>query len=53
MKKSLFILLLVSVALNVGLISGYVRIGSPQSFEQMAYTDNQRALMSALVEDNQ
>jgi hypothetical protein len=42
-------LLIVSLALNVGLISGVVRIASPEQHVEMAYSDSQRALMDALV----
>jgi hypothetical protein len=48
-----FTLLIVSAALNVGLISGYVRIASPETHVQTAYTDAQRGLMDALVEESQ
>jgi Na+-transporting NADH:ubiquinone oxidoreductase subunit NqrC len=44
-------LFVISLILNVGLISGYVRIASPAQHQEMAYTDSQRALMAALVED--
>lgn len=49
--STLFTLLLISAALNAGLITGYVRIGSPEKFERMAVEDSQRALLTALVED--
>jgi len=44
---------IVSAVLNIGLVSGYVRIASPDQHKEMAYADSQRALMSALVEDVQ
>lgn len=51
--STLFTLLTVSAALNVGLITGHIRIGSPEKLQEMAYTDSQRAMMAALVEDVQ
>lgn len=50
MKKVLFVLLLVSTIMNAGLISGWVRIGSPEEATQTAYIDSQRDLMTALID---
>lgn len=49
----LFTLLIISLSLNAGLITGHVRIGSPEKMQEMAYNDNQRALMNALVAENE
>lgn len=53
MKQATLTLLAISLLLNVGLITGYIRIASPEKQQEMAYSDSQRALMSALVKDNQ
>jgi len=47
----LFTLLIVSLGLNAGLISGNVKIGTKEQLQEVAYNDNQRALMDALVDD--
>lgn len=49
----LFTLLIISLALNAGLVTGHVRIGSPEKMREMAYNDSQRALMDALIGENQ
>lgn len=47
---ALVTLCLLETLLLGGLISGYVRIGSPESMQQLAYTDSQRELMNRLVD---
>lgn len=43
-------LLICSAVLNIGLVSGYIRVASPDSHAQVAYMDNQRELMTELME---
>ncbi len=53
MKQVILTLLFISLSLNAGLITGYVRIGSPEKMQEMAYNDTQRALMDALVVEHE
>ncbi len=51
MKPTFITLFIVSLIVNIGLVTGWVRIASPEQHQEMAYNDTQRELMQALVED--
>ncbi len=46
-------LFIVSVLLNIGLITGYVKIGSPEKLQETAYFDDQRERLTALMGESQ
>ena len=51
MKPTFITLFIVSLIVNIGLVTGWVRIASPEQHQEMAYNDTQRELMQALVEE--
>lgn len=48
MKQAIITIAVISILLNIGLISGYVRIGEPGA---VAYTEAQRNLMNTLASE--